>query len=225
MWIFIWVCITRIIFSLRLWVAETLFGNQESSTKILLFIWWIMIALRLLLFPTLLSSIWIQTDFFWLHTSVVVASIIWYTILAAHEEILKFLWSYLLYLRKHLVTNDLILYSIFIALGFSFGENIIYLIRETQTISDASNLAISRWLTWFLWHALFTGTIWYVASRWTWKKQVLSIIAWLCLGILLHTAYNLTLHYGFFIWFVVYIMLGYLFLTYLFFSSDRVYLD
>jgi len=224
MWILVWILITRILFSVRLWVAEALFGKQASSTKILLFMWGILIALRLLLFPAFLSYFDIETDFFGLHTSVVVASVIGYIILAAHEEILKFAGGYIWYLRQHLTSNDLILYSIFIALGFGFGENIIYIIRETQTIWESSSLALTRWFTSFLWHALFTGTIGYIASRLTGKKQVISIIAGLIIWILLHAWYNIVLHYGLIIWFLIYIWWWYLFLTYLFYSSDRVYL-
>ncbi len=224
--IIIWIIITRILFSVRLRVAETLFGKQESSTKILLVIGGIGIAIGLLALPGIAERFGIPLDYFGFGQTWMTAGIlIWYTLLAAQEEILKFAGSFIRYLRQHLTRNDLILYSIFIALGFGFGENIIYLVRETQGISEAANLAVTRWFTSFMGHALFTGIIWWVASRLTGFKQIFGIIWWIIIGIILHAGYNLSLHYGLILGFTAYILGWYLLLSYLFWSSDRVYLD
>ena len=214
--------ITYLIFSIWLWVAEALFGSQHNRTKIVLFAAGVLIAIWLLLFPSLLDYLGVSSNVFGVSNSPLIATIIGYTILASHEEILKFSWSMFSYIRQHLTKNDLILYSIFIALGFAFAENIIYVIREAEGASVW--LAISRGLTWFLGHAIFTWVIWFIATKLSGKKQILSIIWGIIVWVFLHTCYNLMLHYGIILGFLLFILWGYVLLTYLFYSSDRIYL-
>lgn len=223
----VWLLLTYLILTIRLRVVDTLFGTAPARSKLLLLGSGVIVALLLFSIPKVASLIGIQGVS--LFDSQTLLSIVWwYLILAGAEEIGKFGAGWISYIREHLSSNDLILYSITIALGFAFAENLIYLIIQTQSAAEATSLALSRWLTWFLWHAIFTGSIWYIASQYsgsnTWKnisRYILALIA----GIGLHLIYNLFLHYGIVGWFLLYIILWYALLSFLFYKSDRVYLD
>lgn len=222
--IIIWILISYIILTIWLRVADSLFGVASRRQKLLLLWAWMVIALFLFSLPYLLSVWWVQIDWFGFHSSAVIWTILGYLVLATNEEVLKFCWSYISYISEHLTRNDLILYAILIALGFAFWENIIYTIRDASGISESAALSVSRGLTWYLGHAIFTGTIGYITAKASSRKRLWIIVA-LIWGIVLHVIFNLFLHYGLVLGFLLYIIAGYLLLSYLFYSSDRVYLD
>lgn len=220
--------VTYLILTIRLRVADALFGRRSWKSKFILLGIGSGIAVFLYFLPVLLTMTWITISWFELHPSIVRGTILWYTILACYEEISKSLWAGISYLSEHLTKSDLILYSIIIALWFAFGENIIYLIIKAQWISESTSLAVSRWLTGFLGHTLFSGTIAYIWSKWAGKNIFSSSLIWvvaLSVGVALHVCYNLLLHYWLVLWYMLYIAWGYLLLSYLFYSSDRVYLN
>lgn len=223
-----WILLTYLILTIRLRVAETLFGRKSWKSKLTLLSIGSGIAVFLFFLPRLLERVWISISWFEFHPSLLRWTILWYTILACYEEISKLLWAGVSYLTEHLTRNDLILYSIVIALWFAFGESVIYIITKAQWISESTTLAVSRWLTWFLGHAMFSGTIAYIWSKRVGGNILWSLLIWiiaLSVGISLHVWYNLLLHYWFVLWYMLYIVWGYLLLSYLFYSSDRVYLD
>ena len=220
----IWALLTYLILTIRLRVVDTLFGTAPARSKLLLLALGGLVAILMFGIPKIASLVWIQGIS--LFGSQTILAVIWaYLVLAAAEEIGKFGAGWISYIREHLSPNDLILYGITIALGFAFAENIIYLIVQTQGIWDATSLALSRWFTWFLGHAIFTGTIAYIATQATSRTQSYRYIVALIAGIGLHLIYNLFLHYGMVGWFLLYIILWYWLLSFLFYQSDRVYLD
>ena len=214
-------------------VADSLFGIASTKQKLTLFLIGIWSAVFLFFLPKLLGVFDITIDRFGLHEWAIAWTVLGYLLLATNEEILKILWGYLSYIREHLTRNDLILYSILVAVWFAFGENIIYLMRDAWWAQWWTSLSIGRWLTGFLVHAIFSGSIAYMYMKLSSNKtfennKIRSFFLFLFsffLGLVLHLSYNLLLHYGIILGYLLYIIWGYLLLSYLFYRSDRVYLS
>lgn len=160
-----------------------------------------------------------------LWSSTIVATAIAYTFLATIEEGSKFIATSISYMYGKVLRSDLILFGILVALWFSFVENIVYITTLTSTVFDAVTLSISRWLTWFLFHCIFTWSIcMIVMHRKQWLLSYLLHLAWgLSVWVALHVLYNILISQSFVVGFVLYTCVWYVLLTYFLYHSDRIY--
>lgn len=159
--------------------------------------------------------------------------IVYYLIVAFAEEALKYLSALAFSRQSLLISSDLILYAMLVSLGFAFFENIVYLIGNTRGISSRIEqltgggiLLTTRWLIWFLVHMIFTGSIALLIVRSSSKLPLAArllgaVVVWL----FLHVLYNTLLHYSVSAVILIYLLGGYILLSWLFFQSDRLYLE
>lgn len=171
--------------------------------------------------------------YFFLREMSITPIIIYYLIVATSEEWIKYLSSLHIYKKSSFTKSDLILFSLLVALGFAFFENIIYMLQDIQSIHSFlqqiiwwTKILISRGLVGFLIHMLFTGVIAAISLYAIQKKQHMGILfIALLTGIILHMWYNILLHYDISISIIFYIIAGYFLLSRLFWKSDSIYLE
>ncbi len=231
MWILIWVFISYTLFSVRLRLVWIVLWDTQKRYRAILLVLWLLIAVFLYYLSDILWLLNLHIDWFSFHSNTTLSVILWYTLLAFQEEFLKFLSWWIYYINHKVTRSDIILFWILVALWFALGENIIYIISVANNLLyESTQLAISRGLTWFIWHAIFTWSIWYISYRWlsyfSWHSFFLSsgsVILGLIFWTWLHVMYNLILHYNFQLWFLLYLLFSYLFLTYLLYNSNRLY--
>lgn len=157
--------------------------------------------------------------------------IFYYVIVAFIEEASKhfnFLQSSIFYIKN---IKDWVLYAIFIALGFSFIENMLYLY----------NYYLTYWLSWELLklyffrsafsvmvHVLSSSIIAYYFTRalllYRWKDlsfPYLKIFSfWIFISILLHLIFDVALTLWFVFIIFIYFVWGYLYVSSIFYNED-----
>jgi len=155
---------------------------------------------------------------------------IYYIYVALWEEFTKFLLAVVLFTRFWLIRSDLILFSILMAIWFAFIENLVYLIWSiswNQLIISVFLwwlwILITRWVVGFLAHIMFTWNIGFLTYRWLEKKNILLVIIAILIWVLGHYLYDLLLTYGYKIVIIMLLILGYVWISYLFYKSDRLY--
>lgn len=159
--------------------------------------------------------------------SLLPASVVLWMVIAIIEEWIKTSTTTVVRDKYRILDSDVILFGVLVALGFAFLENILYLwYVGTSDILIATSLIIKRSLTARTMHLTYTGCIaigiTYLAERtaFIWKTLIAIII-----GVGLHILYNLFLDWTN-IWGVLLLLLiGYFFLTWLVYKSERVYLS
>lgn len=156
--------------------------------------------------------------------------ILYYSIVGLLEESSKhysFLWS-------SLVDVDTIkkgaLLSTFIALGFGFIENILYLANILSNKGIGSDL-ITTWLFRSLFSVfvhIFCGMIVAVAFSWSYLRLNDRIISYIrkffigfLLSIVIHAIYDVTLTLGFTVVIFVYFVVGYMYCTRVFHQEEK----
>ena len=153
--------------------------------------------------------------------------LIFFLVSAYAEEYLKYnAGNNLLYEEKRINQTDLILFCILIALGFSFIENILYIVVNLLNHNNINvlQMLIGRGLISALIHVVATGLIAFTTI--SFKKRH-SIIIPTLIGILLwfglHSLYNVGLNYQLSYITIPVIIISFFLLTYLFFRSDSLY--
>jgi len=146
--------------------------------------------------------------------------------LAMIEEFLKHSGSISLQVDDK-YPSTLIGIAIVVALWFAWWENIVYMIQWTGNIVW---LSFWRGLTGFLAHTIFWGLIAYIISwaknhSYTWVR--LFAMMWLSLLVwsLVHFAYNYSLQSWYMLLYLSLILWGYVFLSFLFYRTDRIYVN
>ena len=144
------------------------------------------------------------------------------------EELLK-VWSANIVSNKYQIfPSDFLLFSLLLSVWFSFFENCYYLI--TAFFQDTGQL-----FTLSLWRGIFSSLIHFLSSgmiavlifkycplqQQLWKKIWLLLFFFWC-GILFHFVCDYRIHS---VWiYVILLILGYFFLTYILYLSDQLYL-
>jgi len=147
-------------------------------------------------------------------------------LIAVIEERTKTSTSLALNDRFNILSSDIIYFWLISALGFAFMENAIYLWQLwATTVSAAAGIVIKRTLTSWIMHMCYTGLI---AVGFTdlidEPKRRIRWIGLIISGILLHTIFNTTLgttHVGITL---ALILFWYLFMSWLIYKSERVYI-
>lgn len=148
-------------------------------------------------------------------------------LIALIEERTKTSTTLALYDRLRMLSSDLIFFWLISALGFAFVENSVYLRNLwTASVASATWLVIKRTLTSWVMHLTYTGLIavWCVTLVDN-KKQRPKWIAFLLAGIFLHTFFNATLQTTPIIVTLGSILFWYLFMSWLIYKSERVYIS
>ena len=146
--------------------------------------------------------------------------------LAMIEEFLKHSGSISLQ-RDDTYPTTLIGIAIVVALWFAWRENIVFISDQSQNIVW---LALWRWFTWFIAHSIFGGIIAAIIARakqhhYTGIKLFGMMIVALLAGTLVHLLYNYSLQLWYVLVFVIFVLWGYIWLSYLLRRTDRLYID
>ncbi len=163
--------------------------------------------------------------YFWNSTSWFLAWIsIYYLFIAFWEELSKSQIAFSINKKKENLPSDILFFHILTWVGFAFWENIVY------TMSSINNkvwfiaiflswlfLVIIRWLIGFWVHSIYSSFIWYTAFT--------KNIAIGCLfAFLFHYSYDLFLSNWHNIIILLSIVLGYFWISYMFYQIDRIYI-
>ena len=165
--------------------------------------------------------------------------ITYYLFIATAEEFIKFTIGYSLYKKFSLSIHDIILFCIISSIWFSFIENIYYA-REalqqgitTQTFTQWGTTLLQRWVVNNTVHILFTSLIahgllyWYkrLLTNHSWQiNNTIVFIAAIILWIGMHWLYNSLVVVSPFIIVPVFILWGYLLLSYVFYQTNSLYI-
>ncbi len=157
---------------------------------------------------------------------------IYYLFVVFGEEMLKYVAALNFFERWKIMHSDIITFCIVSALGFAFVENMVYMLSGISGSTAFGSalviwwwILISRGIIWFLVHTLFTGNIWLFSSIGIKKNyNFFWAIIWFFLWMSLHYIYNLTIT-QFKISIIFFIVIWYFWISYLFFKSDRLYLN
>lgn len=206
----------------------------ESNTALFLtycFWWFIAVSLMVkqslsvrsvlsfIIFWILLRAIATVSPLLWVWTG-----ILYYLLVAWSEELMKF-FSSKPFTTFSLLDSDIILRSILLALWFSFLENILYTIPALDSFIEASTILINRGATGYLMHSVFTGSIAYISRKFSKNTLIQRSTLWaLALWTTLHLTYNIIVSQHI-VWLTfLAIILAYWLLSYLFYTSESVYL-
>lgn len=122
--------------------------------------------------------------------------------------------------KKHFkksANNDIIIYSILSGLWFALFENIVYFVA----VRDIGHFVV-RSITTSLLHGVFTGVIWFLIFRYA-KGGFISYLLAYCIGIWLHTMYNISLENTPLVGWLAFTIGWYFLLAYLLYKSDSLY--
>ena len=162
------------------------------------------------------------------------ATILYYLLLAYSEEFLK-IWATENEVSKtDFYSSDLLYFSIFIALGFSIIENLLYLWSEIFSSNPEWiwGIVFGRWIFTSLLHFIATWLIallmyklyqqQYLKDLNLWQK-IWRIVVAILIWVLIHWWYNLSVQYMNILVYILLVFGGYFLLTYLLFLSDSLY--
>jgi len=151
------------------------------------------------------GSVWALSEILSAPASVIMGSYIFIVCAALIEEIVKFACARFLLWKNPVFEEpiDAMIYLVVIGLGFAFAENILYLRNFSDTAFDVVNLAMLRFISANLLHAVCSGLAGYF-----WARGILRRAPWrgALIGVgfagLIHVIYNvltLALHNQFII--------------------------
>lgn len=149
--------------------------------------------------------------------------LLYYIVTAYAEEYMKYTSSTMLLKNTEKIKNG-IFFCILIGLGFSFVENIFYLISLTGWLENMAGLILGRWLISALLHVVATTTIWalYYALRQKILRPVALFIS-IAGGVMLHGTYNISLEYQLSYITVPLVIFLFFLLSFFLFRSDMLY--
>jgi len=189
------------------------------------------------LFIFLFSLIWVGssniqngTNFWSIAFNTVKLIIFYYILIAFIEEASKhfnFLQSSVLHIKN---IQQGVLYAIFVALWFSFIENILYFYTQYSQTGLSSELASTyfyRSIFSVMVHVLCSSVVWYSFSRVYLEFRCLkfnlkyfqTFFLWLFIGVLLHVIFDVSLTFGLSFMIMVYFIWGYLYVSSIFYKE------
>jgi RsiW-degrading membrane proteinase PrsW (M82 family) len=159
-------------------------------------------------------------------------TMMYYLFVALSEEYLKSRGAYTWFTKYNITNSDIIIFGLIASLGFACVENIIHLISQitqlwTQHIIANSGLIITKWIASTMMHLFFTSFfamayLHYQQSESRSLKIIIwGILAWVCV----HRSYDTLLSQWYRPIVIVYTIVGYFWLTYVLYRSDRLYID
>ncbi len=183
-------------------------------------------------FSFLNNQIWVWKQiYFWEAIFNTFKLIIFYYILVAFiEEVTKhfnFIWTSILNIKK---VEDWVLYAIFIALWFSFIENILYFHRlflEYWLNFELVQIYFFRSIFSIMLHVFASSVVAYFFSKayikYKKEKKVFPYLKtffyWFSIAILLHFIFNIALTLGFWFIIIIYFVIWYLYISSIFYRE------
>lgn len=162
----------------------------------------------------------------------------YYIFVSLTEEFIKYSLGYNTYLSKWKIKSDIILFGIIAWIWFGFMENILYLYYYFVggDIGGIANFSLGRGIFGFLIHFIFTSVFVYLIYIYKSKSENISNIKWDIIYYIVflwslvfvtfgHTLYNLFVSKYFVVTSVSIVFFGYIWISYLFFLSDRWYYE
>ncbi len=152
--------------------------------------------------------------------------VFYYLFVAYGEEFIKNQLALSINSKIWKVDSDILLYHILAAIWFAFWENIVYVIWAISFENFISAfiwglwIVIMRWLLGFWAHTFYSSLIWMWNVIW-----IISIPVFILIGMLVHYGYDLSLYFNLKIIIPIFIIAIYLWLTYVFYKVDRIYIE
>jgi hypothetical protein len=151
---------------------------------------------------------------------------LFYLFVVYWEEFIKSQLAFSLNSKVWQLESDILLYHILVAVWFAFWENIVYLTNSITTSDFLSTMlwgigiVIMRWLLGFWAHTFYSSIIW----MWNiiWK---IMIILWIFIAMLVHYFYNLGLYFDYKLLIPFFIIIVYIWISYIFYKIDRIYIS
>ena len=152
--------------------------------------------------------------------------VLYYLFVAYWEELIKNQVAFGINNKAGIVESDLLLYHILAAIWFAFWENIVYLTWAIGFQTFIVTLlwwlwiVITRWILGFGAHTFYSSLIWMGNIL-----GFLSILWFILLGMLIHYWYDLSLYFNYKIIIPVFIIIMYLWISWIFYKIDRIYIE
>jgi len=150
----------------------------------------------------------------------------YYLFVAYGEEFIKSQLAFSINNKVGQVQSDLLLYHILVAIGFAFWENIVYLtwwISWTTFLTILAwwiGIVLMRWLLGFWAHSFYSSIVGMWNIVWSFM-----IFIWILLAMWTHYVYDISLYFNYKLVIPIFMLLMYLWLSYIFYKLDRIYVD
>lgn len=187
------------------------------------------ISKELLINFILFSILFAAIGFLW-QNNLTETALKYYIFVALGEEFVKFFLWMSFYEKYKITDSDIIIFSVLSALWFAFVENFVYVFSALsnynwllQWIFGWISILVSRWLIGFIVHTIFTGNIWLLNLKWLKSNFVMWASMWIILGVWMHYIYNLLLHNWYESAIFWALIIGYFWISFLFYNSDRIF--
>lgn len=162
-----------------------------------------------------------------LNLNIYVLNIVFYYLFVAYgEELVKNQLALSINKKIWKVDSDILLYHILTAIWFAFWENIVYLIWAISFKSFITVLTWGLWIVIMRWLLGFWAHTFYSSLIWIWNiMSIIFIPIFVLIGILVHYGYDLSLYFEIKITIPIFMVLVYLWLSYVFYKLDRMYIE
>lgn len=152
--------------------------------------------------------------------------LLYYLFVAYWEEFIKSQLWFLITDKVWEIKSDLLLYHILVAIWFAFWENIVYLMWAISFSTFITVLSwwlwivLLRWILWFWAHTFYSSIIWMWNILWSFM-----VLLWILIAMLIHSWYDLSLYYDYKIIIPFFIVIMYIWVSYIFYKIDRIYVE
>ena len=152
-------------------------------------------------------------------------TLLYYVVMAMGEELIKYSSGYSFFNKYQHFASDILIFMMIAGLGFGLIENIIYLISAATSIHIVG-FGIARGLVGLMAHMWFSTTMGYVMRKGTKNNYPRSgILAAYSISVALHALYNVGLSYQSALVAPALLVIGYVWISYVCYLSDRLYVD
>ncbi len=152
--------------------------------------------------------------------------ILYYLFVAYWEETIKNQLAFWINNKLWVVKSDLLLYHILVAIGFAFWENLVYLSwviwfqTFIVTLMWGLWIVITRGIIGFWAHSFYSSLI----GMWNILWAILMLF-FIILAMLVHYGYDLSLYFNYKIIIPFFIVVFYLWISWIFYKIDRIYIE
>ncbi len=152
--------------------------------------------------------------------------ILYYLFVAYWEETIKNQLAFGINNKVWKLDSDLILYHVLVAIWFAFWENIVYLTWAIWFHTFLITLfwwlwiVVTRWILWFWAHTFYSSIIWMWNILW-----LINIFLFILLAMMIHYWYDLSLYFNYKIIIPIFMILIYIWISFIFYKIDRLYVE
>ena len=156
----------------------------------------------------------------------VLSVVLYYLFVAYWEEFVKNQLAFIINNKTGKLDSDLLLYHILVAIGFAFWENIVYLTWSIWFNTFLATLfgwlwvVLLRWILGFWAHTFYSSLVWMWNILW-----IFTIFVFILISMLVHYWYDLALYFNYKFIIPLFIVLVYIWVSYIFYKVDRLYIE